>query len=42
MAKKKDTNPITSQQVWEMTGLNKCIIEPQKVAPTNFENPKDN
>ena len=41
MAKKRDTNLITSGQLLEITGLSKAIIKPQKVAPINLETPKD-
>ena len=37
MAKKRDTNLITSVQQLEMTRLGKSIIQPLKIVPTSLE-----
>ena len=41
MAIIKDTSLNTSGQQWYMTGMNKSIIKPQKVAPIDLETPED-
>ena len=41
MAKKRNTSLTTSGQQLEMTGTNKSIIKPQKVATRRSETPED-
>ena len=41
MAKKRDTNSVTSGQQLKMTGLSKSNNKLHKVSPTNLETPKE-